>query len=254
MNLRDEILNDKKRKEEQKKEDKIKQNENEQKELQAARLEYQNLSDKLAKGDVPEDWKKLYDEYIEKIKPNLKESDSDSFSFEFKVAKELYEKYFYPSNTKLSEFSRGKLLNEYLNKRFKSEGFFNAKFNLVEEVKYYPTDSEQRAYDAAMQTYNSEYARWYANEPSSSREVIAGEIVVRKNPYKKPVQPVLHASNAEYSYYIRISGSLTDKPASKPKFDFLQGMSVGQFIGSMIGGILVFAIIGFIVYLFKYGG
>ena len=135
-------------------------------------------------------------------------------------------------------------MNKYLTERFKKEGFYSPKFEFVEDVKYYPTEAEQRAYDSAMKTYDSEYSRWLANEPSSSREVIAGEIVVRSNPYKKPTQPTLSRSLAEYHYYVKISGSL------KPKF--VKTMTAGQkrrYVSDLISG-AIFLLTCFLIYWF----
>ena len=107
-----------------------------QKQLEQIKQNYKNLKQDIKEYDIPQEWQILYDAYMRMLKESLKDVQDKCFELEYKVEKSFYKEYFYGKDVfdgKAEKYSPGKLLNKYLAKNFKQEGYKNAKFKLTQK-------------------------------------------------------------------------------------------------------------------------
>lgn len=107
-----------------------------QKQLEQIKQNYKKLKQKIKENEIPQEWEILYDAYMRMLKDNLKDIKDKKFELEYKVEKTFYKEYFYEQDVyggKAIKYSTGKLLNKYLAKTFKQEGYKNSKFKLTQK-------------------------------------------------------------------------------------------------------------------------
>ena len=225
MALRDDLI-EQKRKEKENREKALKQSaaphqkpeETEKQEAGTAEKEaaarFAELKSDVDKGNPPEEWVKLYDKYIAKIKAELSGA-SEEFSFTDAVTQEYYEQKELIHSGGESERT---LLNGYMVKRLKKEGFKNVVFELRRRTERYSTPEDfenqrrlQEEYDeeanlkyyAAVEKYNSDYLNMDA--PNQTDRAY------------RPRQAQLQKSGVRYHYEIVVSGSLYEFNESKKR-------------------------------------
>ncbi|MCH5350636.1 MAG: hypothetical protein J1F39_01530 [Clostridiales bacterium] len=225
MALRDELI-EQKRKEKENREKALKRSakpqqkpaETEKQEAGAEEREaaarFDELKSDVAKGNPPEEWIKLYDKYIAKIKAELS-GTSEEFSFTDEVTQEYYEQ---KEKIHSGRESERTLLNGYIAKRLKEEGFKNVVFELRRRTEYYSTpedfenqrrlqeeydESASQKYYAAVEKYNSNYLDMEA--PNQADKAY------------RPRQAPLSKSGVKYHYEIVVSGSLYEFNESKKR-------------------------------------
>lgn len=106
-----------------------------QKQIEYIKQKYKKLKQAIKENEIPQEWEILYDAYMRMVKDNLKDIQDKKFELEYKVEKTFYKEYFYDKNEydgKATKYSPGKLLNKYLAKTFKQEGYKNSKFKLTQ--------------------------------------------------------------------------------------------------------------------------
>lgn len=216
-------------------------NETNQITVKEAKSKYNELKKQLKLGIVPEKWNELYKEYVAKIEDKLSKhkEDNSSFSFSFPISEDEYRGYFH-GDSKTYVYSEGYLLNEFLTNKFSEEQCYSGSFELEDDVKSYPSDQDQRKYDEAMRRYNDAYMKWSVQESLSGRSVIANEISIHKNPYKKPVEPILNCSIIEHNYRVKITGDFSVKKIVAPKNKKSTIITTIIILTLLIGGLLYF--------------
>ena len=107
-----------------------------QKKIELAKKKYKQLKYDLKQNDIPQEWEMLYDAYMRMLDDSLKDIEDKCFEIEYQVEKTFYKEYFYGKDDldgKAQKYSTGKLLNKYLAKTFKQQGYKNAKFKLTKK-------------------------------------------------------------------------------------------------------------------------
>ncbi len=118
------------------------------------------LQKDLDSGNIPKDYQELYDRFVERIKADVLAGKT---SFEFK---EDIEESYYKQKQSLRSGKRSELdiMNAYLTKRLADDGFYNAKFELINDVERFSTDEDYRRYDRDMADNKADAQRRYMNE------------------------------------------------------------------------------------------
>lgn len=164
----------------------------------------------VKEGHVPDEWVKLYDGYVEKIKEHILKGNL-SFHFKDAVSADYYQE---KASVNKGKNSVVTLMNDYLTKRLKQDGFSSAKFRLVDEITYYATDQDyadqqarQEINDAKAQAdYDSAWNNWY-NYDTGGRAPSQSDF--------KPKQAKLVKTGEKHNYYFVVSGSLYRKSSGK---------------------------------------
>ena len=221
MSLRDDLVNQQKeqsqKNREKAKEEKALSLQREQNyKQQKAQLQKQKedafdaFAQQVKEGHVPDEWVKLYDGYVEKIKEHILKGNL-SFHFKDAVSADYYQEKAAVNKGKNSVVT---LMNDYLTKRLKQDGFSSAKFRLVDEITYYATDQDyadqqarQEINDAKAQAdYDSAWNNWY-NYDTGGRAPSQSDF--------KPKQAKLVKTGEKHNYYFVVSGSLYRKSSGK---------------------------------------
>lgn len=221
MSLRDDLVNQQKeqsqKNREKAKEEKALSLQREQNyKQQKAQLQKQKedafdaFARQVKEGHVPDEWVKLYDGYVEKIKEHILKGNL-SFHFKDAVSADYYQE---KASVNKGKNSVVTLMNDYLTKRLKQDGFSSAKFRLVDEITYYATDQDyadqqarQEINDAKAQAdYDSAWNNWY-NYDGAGRAPLQSDF--------KPKQAKLVKTGEEHNYYFVVSGSLYLKSSGK---------------------------------------
>lgn len=153
---------------------------------------------------------KLYDGYVEKIKEHILKGNL-SFHFKDAVSADYYQE---KASVNKGKNSVVTLMNDYLTKRLKQDGFSSAKFRLVDEITYYATDQDyadqqarQEINDAKAQAdYENSWNNWY-NYDGAGRAPSQSDF--------KPKQAKLVKTGEKHNYYFVVSGSLYRKSSGK---------------------------------------
>ncbi len=219
MGLRDEILKEQNLKEQEsnakleaEKAAKLKELETQKKAQEAARKKellslteqkaaFAQLKKDLKTGNVPKEWVALYDEYLEKLKVKLTDFNEKTFDFKLDATKELYEEYFYEGAAE--RYSPGILLNQYMAKRLKDEGFYSVTFSLERYYTYYSTKQDEinyenatkdfnRRHSEAMREYERAYAEWSAKNAVYRDCQSTGGINNPSHPGTPPRYPMMY--------------------------------------------------------------
>ena len=169
--------------------------------LESKRAKYNEIKDMIAQGKAPEEWVKIYDEFVAKLEEDLSKNKKDYFKKSFEVSKEYYEEVFFFNG---KEKCTGDLLNEYLENRFKQEGFYNSSFKLVKTQIAISTPQDQKDYDRGMVEYNKKLAEYnekqLRNQYSNALDDGVGSLFDQR-----PKWPELKKSGTAYVYeYILI--------------------------------------------------
>ena len=210
-----------------------------QKREENAASRFEALKSEVERGNPPEEWVKLYDKYIEKIKKTLSGA-TDEFSFTETVSKDYYEQKEAVRSGKETERT---LMNAFLTQKLKDEGFKNVVFELFRRSERYATEEDfarqsrqQEAYDAQAQAkYDADVARYNSG---SYEYMAAPESTDRAY---RPKTATLSKSGIRYFYEIVVRGSLYsfDK-AKQSKTESMSSFSVTcpvvLFILGFIGG------------------
>ena len=221
MSLRDDLVNQQKeqsqKNREKAKEEKALSLQREQNyKQQKAQLQKQKedafdaFARQVKEGHVPDEWVKLYDGYVEKIKEHILKGNL-SFHFKDAVTADYYQE---KASVNKGKNSVVTLMNDYLTKRLKQDGFSSAKFRLVDEITYYATDQDyadqqarQEINDAKAQAdYDSAWNNWY-NYDTGGRAPSQSDF--------KPKQAKLVKTGEKHNYYFVVSGSLYRKSSGK---------------------------------------
>ena len=221
MSLRDDLVNQQKeqsqKNREKAKEEKALSLQREQNyKQQKAQLQKQKedafdaFAQQVKEGHVPDEWVKLYDGYVEKIKEHILKGNL-SFHFKDAVSADYYQE---KASVNKGKNSVVTLMNDYLTKRLKQDGFSSAKFRLVDEITYYATDQDyadqqarQEINDAKAQAdYDSAWNNWY-NYDTGGRAPSQSDF--------KPKQAKLVKTGEKHNYYFVVSGSLYRKSSGK---------------------------------------
>lgn len=221
MSLRDDLVNQQKeqsqKNREKAKEEKALSLQREQNyKQQKAQLQKQKedafdaFARQVKEGHVPDEWVKLYDGYVEKIKEHILKGNL-SFHFKDAVSADYYQE---KASVNKGKNSVVTLMNDYLTKRLKQDGFSSAKFRLVDEITYYATDQDyadqqarQQINDAKAQAdYDSAWNNWY-NYDTGGRAPSQSDF--------KPKQAKLVKTGEKHNYYFVVSGSLYRKSSGK---------------------------------------
>lgn len=221
MSLRDDLVNQQKeqsqKNREKAKEEKALSLQREQNyKQQKAQLQKQKedafdaFARQVKEGHVPDEWVKLYDGYVEKIKEHILKGNL-SFHFKDAVSADYYQE---KASVNKGKNSVVTLMNDYLTKRLKQDGFSSAKFRLVDEITYYATDQDyadqqarQEINDAKAQAdYDSAWNNWY-NYDTGGRAPSQSDF--------KPKQAKLVKTGEKHNYYFVVSGSLYRKSSGK---------------------------------------
>lgn len=221
MSLRDDLVNQQKeqsqKNREKAKEEKALSLQREQNyKQQKAQLQKQKedafdaFAQQVKEGHVPDEWVKLYDGYVEKIKEHILKGNL-SFHFKDAVSADYYQE---KASVNKGKNSVVTLMNDYLTKRLKQDGFSSAKFRLVDEITYYATDQDyadqqarQEINDAKAQAdYDSAWNNWY-NYDTGGRAPSQSDF--------KPKQAKLIKTGEKHNYYFVVSGSLYRKSSGK---------------------------------------
>ena len=221
MSLRDDLVNQQKeqsqKNREKAKEEKALSLQREQNyKQQKAQLQKQKedafdaFAHQVKEGHVPDEWVKLYDGYVEKIKEHILKGNL-SFHFKDAVSADYYQE---KASVNKGKNSVVTLMNDYLTKRLKQDGFSSAKFRLVDEITYYATDQDyadqqarQEINDAKAQAdYDSAWNNWY-NYDGAGRAPSQSDF--------KPKQAKLVKTGEKHNYYFVVSGSLYRKSSGK---------------------------------------
>lgn len=195
------------------------------------RARVKSVKEGLKKGKVPPEWETIYANAISKIERTLKD-DVTEFSFKDEVDKEYYE-------GKKAELG---MMNKYLTKRLRKEGFKHATFLLRHTSEKYQTDedrkrrnSEQEHLDnAAQEDYDRKYYEWLYDETGRVSE-----------PTLKLKTAKWRATGVLHHYFWEIKGGLYHLGASKAddsKFDD-KNTAVTSTItgfGALVGGVIAF--------------
>ena len=171
---------------------------------------YETLAEAVQQGNIPEEWDKIYDSYTEKIKVHILAGNL-SFSFKDTVTQEYYEE---KASVCKGKNSAVTLMNEYLTKRLKKDGFSSAKFRLIDEVSYYATEwdlanqqSEQERNDAkAYEDYERDWNNYHNNDTGGRAPSISDYV---------PKQAKLKKTGEKHDYFFAVSGSLYSKSSGK---------------------------------------
>lgn len=221
MSLRDDLVNQQKeqsqKNREKAKEEKALSLQREQNyKQQKAQLQKQKedafdaFAQQVKEGHVPDEWVKLYDGYVEKIKEHILKGNL-SFHFKDAVSADYYQE---KASVNKGKNSVVTLMNDYLTKRLKQDGFSSAKFRLVDEITYYATDQDyadqqarQEINDAKAQAdYENSWNNWY-NYDTGGRAPLQSDF--------KPKQAKLVKTGEDHNYYFVVSGSLYRKSSGK---------------------------------------
>lgn len=248
MSLRDDLVNQQKeqsqKNREKAKEEKALSLQREQNyKQQKAQLQKQKedafdaFAQQVKEGHVPDEWVKLYDGYVEKIKEHILKGNL-SFHFKDAVSADYYQE---KASVNKGKNSVVTLMNDYLTKRLKQDGFSSAKFRLVDEITYYATDQDyadqqarQEINDAKAQAdYDSAWNNWY-NYDGAGRAPSQSDF--------KPKQAKLVKTGEKHNYYFVVSGSLYRKSSGK-EVDTATDLKIHG-IFSVVFGVL-FGIFGF---------
>ena len=168
------------------------------------RSELASIQELLAKGEVPEEWSKIYDKYVAELEKALENSKLDYFNKFFSVDESFYKEYYFPNGDKKCT---GDYLNDYLAERFKGEGFYNSVFRLEKCDVPYSTDQDRKQYDADMQEYSRKMAEY--NEREIARQVSAnlGENGISFD--RPPKYPTMKQSGIDHTFGFRMMGEFT---------------------------------------------
>ena len=248
MSLRDDLVNQQKeqsqKNREKAKEEKALSLQREQNyKQQKAQLQKQKedafdaFARQVKEGHVPDEWVKLYDGYVEKIKEHILKGNL-SFHFKDAVSADYYQE---KASVNKGKNSVVTLMNDYLTKRLKQDGFSSAKFRLVDEITYYATDQDyadqqarQEINDAKAQAdYDSAWNNWY-NYDTGGRAPLQSDF--------KPKQAKLIKTGEKHNYYFVVSGSLYRKSSGK-EVDTDTDLKIHGIFAAVFG--VLFGIFGF---------
>ena len=195
------------------------------------------FAQQVKEGHVPDEWVKLYDGYVEKIKEHILKGNL-SFHFKDAVSADYYQE---KASVNKGKNSVVTLMNDYLTKRLKQDGFSSAKFRLVDEITYYATDQDyadqqarQEINDAKAQAdYDSAWNNWY-NYDGAGRAPSQSDF--------KPKQAKLVKTGEKHNYYFVVSGSLYRKSSGK-EVDTDTDVKIHGIFAAVFG--VLFGIFGF---------
>lgn len=198
--------------------------------LNEAKETFKQLKKDLKADKVPAEWVEVYDSYLEKLKKELKGFDGNAFEFKLSATKKLYETYFYEGA--FARYSPGLLLNEYMAKRLKAEGFSGVTFALERYYTYYSTEQDEinyqretkdfeRRHSEALREYERKYAEWSAKDYVYRECQSTGGINNPSHPGTPPRYPMMYPPSKAQSgktahYAVTAKASLlSDKDLKK---------------------------------------
>ena len=177
-----------------------------------AKKHYKELEKRLKSGNIPEEWQKIWNDIREIVRYEFLKDPCDiprSIARKLKVSYSYYSKYFIfdISHPKMKKYSVGRLLNGYLTRQLKKEGFKKACLRLVQERgnpwANQMNENAQAAYERELREWQAKKA-YYDSAPVN--EIWGGA----PNPGKAPASPTYYSST-ETSYYFHVLCSLDRK-------------------------------------------
>ena len=180
-------------------------------------------------------------ETVRRLRGKIKEhilKGNLSFHFKDAVSADYYQE---KASVNKGKNSVVTLMNDYLTKRLKQDGFSSAKFRLVDEITYYATDQDyadqqarQEINDAKAQAdYDSAWNNWY-NYDTGGRAPSQSDF--------KPKQAKLVKTGEKHNYYFVVSGSLYRKSSGK-EVDTDTDLKIYGIFAAVFG--VLFGIFGF---------
>jgi len=166
---------------------------------------YKELKKRLKKGDVPEEWKKIWSELREIVRYEFLKDPCAvprSIARKLNVSNSYYSKYFIFDirNPKLKKYSAGRLLNGYLTRQLRKEGFKKACLRLVHERgnpwAKQMNENARAAYERDLREWQAKKAHY---DSAPVNEILGGA----PSPGKAPEEPTYYAST-ETQYYFHL--------------------------------------------------
>ena len=157
---------------------------------------YQTLKKQIKNGHAPKEWDALYELISKRVKESLEKSPQNTFYYEeIETSYNVYSNYYNGSWTGRSAYFHAILLNDYLSKRLKSEGYEHACIRLIlipgnqsstmdKWVSKWVADQKQREYESAYKDWQEKKIRYDNYQP----DAITG-YTPPVNPGRPPVAP-----------------------------------------------------------------
>lgn len=178
---------------------------------------YRQLRRQVKAGNVPKEWDELYDGLLQMIKDELAQNPGQALFYkELKVPYTVGTAY-YNDRKNEAPYSPAILLNDYLTRRLKREGYKHACMRLV----FNPSQGSMWAKQInAMREseYKAQYAEWQERKIRYDNRDLSDYDYTVASPGKAPTAPT--TSESEYvpsSYVIVISCSTKKSRAAKKK-------------------------------------
>ena len=174
---------------------------------------YKDLARRLRKGDVPEEWQRIWGEIREIVRYNyLKDLSSvpNRVALHLNVTYSYYSKYFLfdINKPKMKRFSTGRLLNGYLTRQLKKEGFKTACVRLV-HARGNPWAKQMNANIQA--NYERELGDWQAKKANYDSFKPDGIAADPAHPGKAPSAPTFYSASETQYYFHVLCSPVKDK-------------------------------------------
>ena len=161
---------------------------------------YGTIKRLIKSGNVPKEWDELYDGIHAMIEKDFASNPYKTFfSKEIEVPYRVGNNYY--KDGKDAAYSPAILLNEYLSKRLKSEGYDHACIRLI----YIPSQGSMWAkqINAMRQSaYNAELAEWQSNKYRYDTQEVNEILGSVPNPGKAPTAPTMMSTSYTSSKYV----------------------------------------------------
>ncbi len=196
------------------------------------KMHYKELEKRIKKGDIPEEWQKIWAEMREVVR-YLYFQDPYSIPscayMKLNVTSSYYYKYFIidSGNPKMKKYSVGRLLNGYLTRQLKKEGFKKACLRLVHErgnpFAKQMNENVRAAYERELSEWQAKKA-YYDSAPVN--EILGGA----PHPGKAPSEPTYYsATETQYYFHLLCSwdkGSSIDRGIKDAEFKETEATSL----------------------------
>ena len=160
---------------------------------------FRKIKKRVNNNDVPKEWDELYENIIYIINEHFKDSGNTYFYKEMDVPYEVYKAYY--KDNKDAPNSPAILLNEYLSKKLRKEGYKHSFIRMI----YIPSEGSMWAKEIntiRQHQYELNYKEWQAKklyyDVSENNEILGSKASVGK----APTAPTLESSYVPSRYII----------------------------------------------------
>ena len=163
---------------------------------------YKELEKRIKKGDIPATWQKIWAEMRQMVRYLYLQdpySIPSNVSFRMDVISSYYYEHFI-IDAKMKKFSTGRLLNGYLTRQLKSEGFKTACLRLV-HIRGNPWAKQMNA--TLQSNYERNLGDWQAKKAEYDSFRPNGIMDGPSNPGRAPSAPTFY-STQESQYYLQL--------------------------------------------------